>query len=193
MPISPPLDLPRWLKDNSDRLRPPVNNFCLYSGTDFVVMAVGGPNARADYHVNETEGILKRLVPGYLGPHLLIRTGMVSINTKVPCSCVSWMTAPSVTSRLRRARCFYSPVSALCARGAHSAITNKQYKFNSNFFFPLPLAGFTDIFVRASIMTGNTPHNPVRFADTVGIVIERVRPEGSTGTCHHHPRRCARI
>ena len=55
MPLSSPLDLPRWLRENADRLRPPVNNFCLYSGTDFVVMAVGGPNARADYHVNETE------------------------------------------------------------------------------------------------------------------------------------------
>ena len=29
---------------------------------------------------------------------------------------------------------------------------------------------------------GNVPHNPVRFANTVGIVIERVRPEDSTGT-----------
>jgi 3-hydroxyanthranilate 3,4-dioxygenase len=55
MPLPPPLDLPRWLRENSDRLRPPVNNFCLYSGADFIVMVIGGPNARADYHVNETE------------------------------------------------------------------------------------------------------------------------------------------
>jgi hypothetical protein len=55
MPLAPPLDLLHWLRDNGERLKPPVNSFCLHSGTDFFVMVVGGPNARADYHVNETE------------------------------------------------------------------------------------------------------------------------------------------
>ncbi len=53
--LAPPLNLPRWLSENGDKLQPPVNNFCLYAGKDHIVMAVGGPNERNDYHINETE------------------------------------------------------------------------------------------------------------------------------------------
>jgi hypothetical protein len=55
MPLPAPLRLNKWLSENEEKLQPPVNNFCLYSGKDFIVMAVGGPNERNDYHVNETE------------------------------------------------------------------------------------------------------------------------------------------
>lgn len=50
--IVPPFNLQRWIDEHRHLLVPPVGNKCLVDG-DFIVMIVGGPNARTDYHVDE--------------------------------------------------------------------------------------------------------------------------------------------
>jgi 3-hydroxyanthranilate 3,4-dioxygenase len=52
MPLPAPFDLMAWIAANRHLLEPPVGNKCLFDG-DFIVMAVGGPNQRTDYHVDE--------------------------------------------------------------------------------------------------------------------------------------------
>ncbi|MFZ1333180.1 MAG: 3-hydroxyanthranilate 3,4-dioxygenase [Flavobacteriales bacterium] len=62
MPIRKPFNVQQWIEDNRDQLKPPVGNKNLYSEAgDYIVMAVGGPNARKDYHWNETEELFYQL------------------------------------------------------------------------------------------------------------------------------------
>ena len=56
MKIKEPFNLQNWIDNNRHLLVPPVGNKNLYvESGDYIVMIVAGPNARKDYHYNETE------------------------------------------------------------------------------------------------------------------------------------------
>ncbi|KAG4305926.1 hypothetical protein PORY_000836 [Pneumocystis oryctolagi] len=109
-----PINIQTWLDSYADLLKPPVNNFCLWN-EGFIVMVVGGPNARSDYHINET--------PEYFYQYKGSMTLKVVNNGKFEDICI---------------------------------------KENEMFLLP-----------------GNTPHCPVRYENTVGIVIEQKREKDS--------------
>jgi 3-hydroxyanthranilate 3,4-dioxygenase len=114
MSIRRPFNLKQWINDNRDLLKPPVSNKNLYvESGDYIVMIVGGPNARKDYHYNETEELFYQL-------------------------------EGDITVRIQEDG---NPVDIEIKEG--------------------------DMF----LLPANTPHSPMRPANTVGLVIERVRKE----------------
>ena len=61
MSIRRPFNFKQWLDDHRHLLRPPVGNQCVYDADDFIVMVVGGPNSRKDYHWDEGEELFYQL------------------------------------------------------------------------------------------------------------------------------------
>jgi 3-hydroxyanthranilate 3,4-dioxygenase len=62
MAIAKPFNLNKWIEENRYLLKPPVGNKNIYvDSDDYIVMIVAGPNARKDYHYNETEELFYQL------------------------------------------------------------------------------------------------------------------------------------
>lgn len=61
MEISRPFNFKKWIDEHRDLLKPPVGNKAVWKDTEFIVMVVGGPNARKDYHFNEGEEFFYQL------------------------------------------------------------------------------------------------------------------------------------
>ncbi|CAE7001652.1 hypothetical protein PTNB85_09121 [Pyrenophora teres f. teres] len=129
-PLGQPLNIPKWVAENSHMLKPPINNYCVYN-EDVTVMIVGGPNERTDYHINET---------------------------------AEW---------------FYQHKGSMLLKVVDTSLPAGQQ--------------FKDIHIHEGdmfLLPPNTPHNPVRFKDTVGIVLEQKRPEGSLDRLRWYCQNC---
>ncbi len=111
MSITRPFNFKKWIDDNRHLLKPPINNKVVYKDAEFIVMVVGGPNSRKDYHYNESEEFFYQL------------EGDVIIKIQEDGKAVD-----------------------------------------------VPLKE-GDIF----LLPPKTPHNPVRFKNTIGLVMERER------------------
>jgi 3-hydroxyanthranilate 3,4-dioxygenase len=124
-----PLNLKTWIDENRHLLKPPVGNKCVWEDRDFIVMIVGGPNARKDYHVNQTEEL------------------------------------------------YYQVEGDITVKIIENG-TPRDVRIREGEIFLLP-AGI--------------PHSPQRPAGTVGMVVERQRPEGMKDHLRFYCEKCGSV
>ena len=72
-------NLARWVEDHRDELRPPVCNQQVFDEDDFIVMVVGGPNSRDDYHIDEGPEFFLQLEGA-----MLLRTMQEGLRVDIP-------------------------------------------------------------------------------------------------------------
>ena len=57
----PPFDFKKWIESHRHLLKPPIGNRRVYPDGDFIIMVVGGPNTRSDFHVDPGEEFFYQL------------------------------------------------------------------------------------------------------------------------------------
>lgn len=62
MPVARPFNFKQWIDEHRHLLKPPVGNQQVFKDNkDFIVMVVGGPNSRKDYHYDEGEELFLQI------------------------------------------------------------------------------------------------------------------------------------
>ena len=126
--VQAPINFRKWIDDNRDKLKPPVGNQTIYKDKDFIIMVVGGPNRRTDYHDDPGEEFFYQLE------------------------------GDMVLKTMQEGR----PVDIPIREG------------------------------EILLLPKHVPHSPQRFADTVGLVIERQRRPDETDGFLWYCERCHR-
>lgn len=126
--LFPPINLNRWISEHREALRPPVCNKMVFEDQGFIIMVVGGPNVRRDFHVNH-------------GPEF-----------------------------------FYQLQGDMVLRVVIDGRI-EDIRIGEGEMFQLP---------------GDVPHSPQRFADTIGLVIERHRLETEQDTLSWYCEKCVK-
>ncbi len=114
MKVRRPFNFKQWIDEHRHLLKPPVGNKCVYEDAEFIVMVVGGPNSRKDFHYDEGEEFFYQL------------EGDIKVTIQED--------GNAVDIPIKEGEIFLLPP--------------------------------------------RVPHNPIRGADTVGLVIERKRRTG---------------
>lgn len=122
-------NLKEWIDEHRHLLKPPVGNAQVFEDSDFIVMIVGGPNKRKDFHVNPTEEFFYQI------------EGDISLGLMVD--------------------------------GQRQDVPIREGEV-----FLLP---------------PNVPHSPQRPANTVGMVVERKRPEGHNDHLRYYCESCGEV
>lgn len=117
-------NLKRWIEEHRDRLKPPVGAEMVWQDSQFIIMVIGGPNARRDFHTDPSDEFFYQL-----------EGDMV--------------------------------LEYLDGAGKRQRETIREGE--------------------VLLLPAHTPHSPQRPANTVGLVVERVRgfkePEGYSWYC----------
>ena len=79
MPSLQAFNFRQWIDANRALLKPPVGNKRVFRDGDFIIMVVGGPNARKDYHVDPGEEFFYQLEGD-----MVLRTMQEAVPVDVP-------------------------------------------------------------------------------------------------------------